>query len=308
MTRTDRPLANDFITEVCHRWQAHRVLRKLYLSEKVKAEYDLSRAKFTGSANHQHSHRFGAEFGGRFHKAICLHSVAIASRKLAIASQFSGPDQEEDVFQTVFDLWNKKSVVDEWGNDAEPSIQDKLDCLEVFDFLYLFVTTRLFVTEFPSWTGAIMNEWQFAGHALDTNPQAAQLLEICLLYGRWTLSPTDLAGLMSRGNDTPRLSWPVDKHRYLALRGAFDRGTPTDLDVVSQTERWSMVRAVVGSNERGDCFDTSTPCWWDRLRQLVGSPFQPNFLERTLWKLRRGDQRDKVYLYLLQTEIREELF
>ena len=298
---TGQALTDKFVTEVCQRWEVHRIFRDLYLNQAVSKEYDMFRAIFTKSVifprlpapglpmlrtvlrSGKHSRHFGPEFSGRFHKALCIHSIAIESRKLAVATNFTSANSEDTIASKVFEIWNKDVVIDASGNTIMLHLQDKLDCIEVFDFLYLFVLKKLLpLNNVMSWVDANSSEWIFSEICYGDE----EIWETLLGYSRWALAPKDLAELLAWGYDKSQLNYPIDKHSYLVLRGTFDMGIPSNLDWFSYTERWSMVRGLLENNFDGDVFEASNPCWWDRFRETTGSPFDPNFLEEALLTIR----------------------
>ena len=210
--------------------------------------------------------------------------MAVESRKQAVGTNFISTDSEETVANHVFDMWNKKMVIDKWGDQHTLELQDKLDCVEVFDFFYLFVLKKLLPqNSTQAWIDAISSEWLF-NDFYENDPDNSESWETFLTYCRWALPPKDLVDLVVRRKDKSQPDFPTDKHQYLTLQGTFDIGIPSNLCWISYTERWSMVQGLLDV-EVWHRFETTTPCWWDRLRQTIGSPFQPDFFEKALSKI-----------------------
>ena len=100
-----------------------------------------------------------AGFTARFHRNLGLLSVANASRNLATLSRNEGlwshehpNDLTEATTTKVFNSWSKNSVI-VVGDIIILNSCTILDCLEVFDFIYLFLLKEaLPLDNLDSWT------------------------------------------------------------------------------------------------------------------------------------------------------------
>ena len=158
--RLDKTFTDESVEEIALRWQRSRVLRDCYQDDKVYTEYVRFRTALMSaptasdtwsisepgctlpSSRQQRTARYGAVFNARFHKALCLHSIAIASHRLARATNRPVIGSKPDIEQLALDFWDKTSIV-VGGKETTLTIQEKVDCLEVFDFLHMLVLRRL---------------------------------------------------------------------------------------------------------------------------------------------------------------------
>lgn len=157
---------------------------------------------FTGFTLLEHTERLQVEAQGfdeafveRFHKAICLQSLAVKGRSLALATATTNgmlPRIGDDDCQ--FWPYPCSSII--IGGVVVPQmLQDKVDRLEVFDLIYHFVLGKLFsVDKLSQWVKYCSGMWMFDEYTYSDSVggpgSRAELLE----YLRYHLSPIDIAG------------------------------------------------------------------------------------------------------------------
>lgn len=213
MTATD-----EIIGEIVSRWRQSRLLRQLYLDDVVAKEFQHFRVRFAAklsaesraaivepglmkSSQPHQSHHFGHDFKARFHKSLCLHSMAIANRDIgkavAVNESLLHPHDYKDcsdrISTNVCNLWSKNSVI--VGGEKRPlSLDTRFDCLEVFDFLYLFLLKKIVSRDrFEEWLVDDLGEWPYPPMSDDNNINSWHFwLQRC----RRTLQPHDLLDLI----------------------------------------------------------------------------------------------------------------
>lgn len=299
MTATD-----EAIGKIALRWRQLRLLRQLYLDDVVAQEFRHFRAQFAlvpsaqaraaivepgvvKSSQSKQSHHFGLDFKARFHKSLCLHSMAIASRNIAKAGVLdpSRPpyphhlkDLSDQTTTDVCELWTKTSVVI-GGEKRSLSLETRLDCLEVFDFLYLFLLKKVIPFDrLEDWLRRASEDWPYAWMSDESNGPWYYFLNHC----RWTLQPLDLVDLIKNQAWTADAFYPQDKIEYIRVRSFFDLGTAYEGDWYSGLERFSMVHALLPGSTHYLYENTEDGCWWDMVRLDIGPPFQPEYTSKFL--------------------------
>ena len=301
---TKKALTDEMINEISLRWREFRHLRELYLDEQISKEFQSYRANFASedlsweeraaivepgiikssepTTALEQSRRFDPEFKARFHKCLCLQSIAIVGRALATASS----DQRlypidnpvaKDIAKIVSDIWCKEAVIVD-GAAKALSLNVKIDCLEVFDFLYMFLIRKIMPLEqLDPWTEKDVDSGPYSYDMEESFMREGPADSIdrwysLMDYSRWRLQPEDLVDLIRGQAWKTSLSYPQDKSLYMRVRGMFDDGSHGDMDWYSCFERSSMV-GVLRSDHKFRMFDSENPCWWDQIRIKIGSPF-----------------------------------
>lgn len=297
---------NAEIQEIVVRWRHFSFLRRLYADENVIKEFESFRAAFASGLTPEEgpiivlpgldnatveasrinkvrsmqNSRFAGDFKARFHKVLCLDSMAIIGLHFAKISTVSptAPEpkpEDPDVAEMIEHLWIKEDSV-AGGETTEFGLETQLDGLEVFDFLYMFLLRKILPYQsLASWigndTGDHPFEWRVAGvtNALEL-PEWYSFLQHC----RKALQPDDLVGLIENRTWAGWHNGPPNKSMYMRVHGIFERGDQNDLgfDWNRDFERWSMVRGVYATVEE-PFPDAEDPCWWDDVRLRLGSPF-----------------------------------
>lgn len=311
-------LTEKTIHDIAMRWQDLKYLRDLYLDDLLSKEFDLFRARFTSEnllrdtsativepgfvklssamSRIENSRGFDRNFKARFHQSLCLHSIAIISRSIAVASGDQGvssdnpePDEDfnedvaQDIVHTVAGLWVKASV-GIGGKQTISSLETQIDCLEVFDFLYLFLIRKLLPLEqLGSWTERNVNDWPYALSGPEIKMESWYFF---ILHAGFSLQPADLAHLIRERAWSPSGNYPQDKSIYMRVRGMFDSGNAGVIDWYSDFDRISMVGALQSGRQMAPPTNEHLPCWWDQVRLRSGRPFQAGFQSRYLSKLR----------------------
>ncbi|CAF9936941.1 MAG: hypothetical protein ALECFALPRED_007013 [Alectoria fallacina] len=303
-------LTKEEIQKIVIRWKHFSFLRGLYVDDDVFKEFDRFRAAFASGltpeqgativspgfdhasveASHRHrvpKNRFAGDFKARFHKILCLHSMAIIGLHFAkistVEPMATKPKPgEPDVAEMIDHLWIKEDAT-AGGKTTEFDPGTQVDGLEVFDFLYMFLLRKILPYQtLEFWLGNDIGdypfEWRVAGvpNALEL-PEWYSFMHQC----RQVLQPDDLRGLIQSRAWAAWQNGPPLQSMYMRVRGMFEHGDQNDLgfDWDRDFERCVMVRALSFADE-----DLSTgvedPCWWDLLRLRLGSPF----LEGSVYK------------------------
>ena len=303
-------LSDNEIDDIVKRWRRLKLLQRLYLDTQVSEEFEAWRSAFvsdlsagaraeilkpgiTTSGNaasiQEQSQRYGPEFKGRFHKSLCLNTIAVASLQLAkTCRQVLGDGLEleldEDVGTAVSDLWTRSRIFVN-GSAKDLDVCTKADTLEVFDFLYMFLLPKMvhnFEWKMDLWNCGNADNWPLeCGYHEKTGGVAGskqgwyELLEDC----RQCLQPSDLVDLIQHRTWTS--PYPHDKSVYLSQRGMFEGGENEFIDWHTYFERSPIVGGLLPmSDEIFGYQGTELPNWWDRVRLIVGSPFGEGFEDK----------------------------
>ena len=314
---TGDEITDEVINGVVTRWQQSKYLQNLYLDDLVSREYELFRARFVSQLSEAAKGRIVEPtliqsstisqdvhspfkvsptqkrpaqrglpredllpgFKGSFHQSLCLHSMAVGSRKIARVLM----GEEDGIIDRLIDLWAKKSVTIK-GDCIPLSDNTKLQCLEVFDFLYLFLLKKAFPLEhLDLWTSANRNDWPYDTMIEDPESTDTERWYSFLTWARWSLQPHDFCDLVKNCENS---DYPADKHMYMRERGLFDFGPRSNWDLFNCFEKFSMLDGLLpgASHMMASPHDNphEEPCWWDHVRVWTGSPFHTDFLAKYL--------------------------
>lgn len=284
------------INEICTRWQKIRFLRELYQDSAVFAEFEDFRCHFLTartvrdtysivSPGFQHnvsttqafsgtSDSYGDYFWANLHKTLCLHSLAIATRKLAKATELDGLNvSKADIELTACYAWAKEKLP---GVYSVLSPELRIQALETWDFIYYFLLRKLVPPK-------ILSDWIMAcpedsllqecdgSPAFDHSERWSYFMNLF----RWILHPKDVVAAIAAKAWEPESSFAPDKERFMAMRGAFDEEAVGDMDWYTFHKRQWCVNAL----GRGDCEPPGDErsSWWDQHRMRNGSPFHLSF-------------------------------
>lgn len=299
------------IQRIVVRWKHFSFLRRLYADDNVFQEFvsfheastsgltpeeganivspglsnDIIHTSHVNEVKSMQKDRFAGDFKARFHKILCLHSMAILAIHLAKISTAapapttSEPTQAEtDVAEKIDHLWIKESVL-AGGKTTEFDLDTQLDGLEVFDFLYLFLLRKIVPYQrLADWIGNDAGEHPFEWN-VDGVPNALGLAEWYSLMRLCckVLLPDDLAVLIKNRTWATPYSYPANKSMYLRFRGTFEHGDQNELgfDWSVDFERFTMVRALCTTSQYS-IMEAEKPLWWDHLRSRLVSPFLKN--------------------------------
>lgn len=131
----------------------------------------------------------------RFHKALCLNSLAARARSLALATttDHGVTPLIGDKDRQYWPLPNCSMIIG--GKVIVQSLQDKVDRLEVFDLIYHFILGKVLPKDkLNQWLQDCSATWMFEGYfptdELTRNASRCELTA-CL---RYCLSPEDIGG------------------------------------------------------------------------------------------------------------------
>lgn len=313
---TDRTLADEEIDHIAARWRQFGFLRDLYRDQSVSREFGSYRAQFaldlkaeeraaivepgitkSGSFCQQLTPDSLAysEFKARFYKTLCIQSIATSSLIFAKATIDQIPNYAHPpnvvgqiIANTTVNAWSKDMIV-VGGEQIEPSENDRLWSLEVFDFLYMFLLKKVMpLAKLDSWIDEHWDDWPYerlGGPSERTTEQTINSWNTFINHCRWTLQPSDLVDLIQNKSWSTGSEYPQDKIRYMRQRGMFDLGADGGMDFYSQFTRPTIVESLHPSDTSLPLLDEETPVWWDQVRVNSGSPFAPGFRSRYLGEL-----------------------
>lgn len=316
---TDRTLTDAEVERTAARWRQFGFLRDLYRDQSMRGEFESYRAQFASNLNVEaravivepgvtepgsfclqlapNSLAY-SEFKARFYKTLCLHSIATSSLIFAKATidQLRNDSHPPNlvgniIANTTFGAWAKEMIV-VGGEQIQPSQNDRLWSLEVFDFLYLFLLKKVIpLTKLDSWIHEQLEQWPYERWWYRANPDERTLEDtvdswnLFIADCRWVLQPSDLVELIRNKSWSTRSEYPRDKTQYMRLRGMFDMGSEGDMDFYSAFTRSSIVDSLDPSTASIPPWENELPTWWDQVRANSGSPFAPGFRSRYLGEL-----------------------
>ena len=309
-------LTDGDVDAITLRWRRMGFLRDLYLDDILYKEFELFRSLFaatlpeevrkllvepglvrssTAQCRLMQSRQYGHGFKARFYKSLCVHSIAIATLQLTKIPPESNSFQVRNRYETFIDdflsTWIKHRITLR-GKTITTNWEVKLDCLEVFDFLYLFLLRKVLPFEsLDSWTYKDATTWPYIGGTLErpgrseADPGRIKEWYNLLERSRWVLSPRDIFDLIKHEVWYTDSTFPWDKSTYMRDRGMFHLTVSDGPEFSSMYTRILMVNQFI-SKPYEQCTETEQPCWWDRVRVKCGSPFLPGavlkFLDETI--------------------------
>lgn len=278
-------LTDKLLADICHRSHQAHSLARLYLDKTLAAEYEKFRYDSLSISKQQEvatciqlgvdasrfdtpsvglSNHYSRDFKARFAKAICLHALTVASHKHARASKVLTSDEQEKVVDAVISVWYKQF-------DDIP-LQCKLDCLEVYDFLYIFILTKIVHPEsLEIWCRDSMDIWD--------EPNEPILIQWLIVVGHFAhgLQPHDFLKLVLGGSWLPDAKYPSDRKKYMLERGIIENIIDGNMDWWTSFGKVAMVRAVDSNPRQWVNVADEWAAWWEKARYEAGSPFSRNF-------------------------------
>ena len=287
--------SHDVVLEICTRWQKTRILFELYQHPILFAEFEKFRHHFptadtaektfsivdpgfegiipTTQYLQDSTASYGNDFKSKFHRTLCLHSLAITTRKLAKATA-STTVPKDDIVQIACNAWAKEEVPGLYSNLSTKTLTETL---ETWDFIYHFLLRKTFPPNvLTDWIMAcadddVMLQDHEGKLVEDINGRWPYLMNLF----RWTLHPQDVALAIAAEPWKPTSSFAPDKPKFLADKGAYDDGAIDDMDWYTFHERQISVDTLGMGDTRSAAQEERSQ--WDRYRMTSGSPFNLNF-------------------------------
>ena len=300
---TDTPLTDVEVEGISIRWQKLGILRDLYLDEAISKDFEKYKLQFVSKgarypidekspelvAERNPNHNYAPDFKARFHRSLCLHSIALAARSHAVywsGHEEDDPSIEERLFNLVDDLWAKGDIV---LNGRFVQIKDYAQCdgIEIFDFVYYFLLEK--VVPFSALESRTTQDAdRFIYNGLESWSSLLARL-------RLALQPLDIVDLVKHKTWRAESNIPADIMRKLYEREHFDFvQEPWGVDC--HTRYWAIdaihQRLCSGSYECPGCEADGKPCLWDELRIKLGSPFSPGFRKKLDLEVSRVELAD----------------
>ncbi|KAL9620304.1 MAG: hypothetical protein Q9160_005203 [Pyrenula sp. 1 TL-2023] len=151
----------------------------------------------------------------RFYQAVTGLWVQIEALRLMSISRYKRASQRNVRFEEVRDLWQDNKI---------RCLQESLDMLEVYDFIYGFILRKILhpADSYPSWA----EQKHGAGRYLRAHvPPRASLHEgwyKFVIDARMCLRPSHIIELFALHKWNTSGSWPVNKTVYLRTTGFYD--------------------------------------------------------------------------------------
>lgn len=243
-------LSEQQVWDIVARWQGLRPLQNLYLDPVISSKYTKSLCVTENNAPQKTEildilglARYGKENGhsnseicvfspsetGRFYTVLTRYWVAIESLKLAQQCHYRLQSTENKAFEEVTALWLQRS-----------GLQESLEVLEVFDFVYGFLCQHTNCSDPDSFTDWIHEEdwmddqeeeWAFFVKSIRLVLNPADMLELLLFTSLW-----------GEKTSSPSQTWSKEiKTDYLRVRGFFGSGflgQVTTADVGETPDTW----------------------------------------------------------------------
>ena len=230
--RSAKSLSNQVLDEICSRWQKTRFFRNFQLdSQHLHYEYELLRSVSGLHLSDDDSHEvdtdppfssinldrtrvtdsFEGSFIERFHKALCLQSIANVSRRLAMATKTTDGDVPR-IGMMFFEYWSWEGYFTISGHQIDPTVQDKVEQLEIMDLVYYFMLDKLLPARtLDSWILQCRETWLIDGtNALDYETSEYDR-SVFLDYLRLNLSPEDIVDMVVHRSWDADSDFPHDK-------------------------------------------------------------------------------------------------
>ncbi|KAI9735981.1 MAG: hypothetical protein M1834_001447 [Cirrosporium novae-zelandiae] len=237
---TANDLTDEYVWDIVCRWQALRVLQDLYRDRSIHLTYCKSVFPYTTGLDSEEALSkmcakegplslpnvsettsaetaklpFSFQETQRFYKALTAHWLAIETLRLSRTSFYDTSSERPRRFDEVELLWR---------DCHDRTLQETLDILEVYDFVYGFLVRKIFadVAHTYSWVEG-RDEMLFYVELLNNIPRYRDwyffVKDACTF-----LPPTNIIELLllSTWGSSDR-SYPQNKPRYLHMLGFFD--------------------------------------------------------------------------------------
>jgi hypothetical protein len=174
---------------------------------------------------------FSSSETGRFYKALTGYWIAMESLKLAQQCRYRLQSTENETYDRVAAMWCQRL-----------DLQESLDVLEVFDFVYGFLCQHIDGVNLDSFTNWIDEDWRSINEPLDRE-------RAWFLKNIWVaLNPADVLELLHFTSlwrehaDSREQIWSKAIRRdYLRMRGFFNTSFPGHVlisDVGESPDTW----------------------------------------------------------------------
>ncbi|KAL9592147.1 MAG: hypothetical protein Q9179_007011 [Wetmoreana sp. 5 TL-2023] len=292
--KVGRPVTDADVTMILRRWKQHGSLRRLY--KKLLHEFDaahlgegleLKSILHTSLCDNEDFQtlalqRFDEDFKVLFHHALCLVTVAVILRQLAMSIRWSHEFDQKVVYFVALGAWARVPVKFPDSRLIFPGVETLMDtdtrveCIEVFDFLYGYLLPEFIpVRNFDTWTAICWN-----ANAIRTERPEGSFRTALSHH----IYPSDIADLIEHIAVKKDWHYPVDKPAYLAERGYWDIArmvTDIDYDWWGPFQRFPMIRAIgampLGTSVTQKSLMDEHWAYFDGRRKLLGSPFLADY-------------------------------
>lgn len=331
---THEKVTDEDIETIVLRWQQMKQLRELYLDANISGEFNRLRTELIPvSAIHntvrrarlakpglatpgittisvlpsrvRESRKYTSDFKTRFYKALVLHSMAVAASRLGRAA--SSPDSFiwrcHPFIKVAIDLWNKRSLFI-GGRTIDLNLTDRLDGLEIYDFLYSFLLSKLMPGhQLDAWMKLDLSTPPQTRGDKTHNQHCIHKWHELLFNSQRVLLPLDLVDLIrKRAWSSEAMFPPQDRSTYMLVRGMFDDHFESDIGWYKYHQRCAMLR-VLRPEWRSEDSELDEPCWWDLVRMRSGSPFLPEAIARFPAELLRVEADELAERNLVSREL-----
>lgn len=209
------------------RWQSLRILQRLYTHPEINSRYIASPC-ITGEADPHNvkmidilelasskrispTMALSAPEAARFYKSLIRNWVAVETHKLARQCRYPLQSIANKTWDTVTQVWQQRK-----------DLQEGLDVLEVFDFVYGFLCLHIDGVDVASF-----EDWAEEPFLSPNEPPSS--MRGFFIKNLWlTLNPADVLELLfftsfwRQQKGSPTQTWSrAEKRNYLRMRGFF---------------------------------------------------------------------------------------
>ena len=209
-------------------------------------------------------------FRSRFCKAVCLQAIATTALSVARTSRFLDDEAGDLVCDNMVDIFTQQ--LDDICESASPlSWQERLECIEVRDFLYTFLLSKIVPLQaIESWWVDTEDYWLIAD---GPNEPFHGPWGYTLANFRQSLTPYDILDLVVGQSWDPDKAYPPDKTAYIYTLGIMEDGPDHPYDWFTVFGRLELSQRVDPKHRvPKNCMEH--PTRWDYARVQVGSPFK----------------------------------
>jgi hypothetical protein len=269
MPMLEGELTSEAVWEIVCRWHTIRLLFVLYCDSSIQAAFSRSAISSWYDEEARKDEEFAREMPlpvpsgascqaftrlstaqrqrsyQRFYKAVIAHWVAVEMLWFAKVQVYESPRQCDEIFKHVWDLWI----------DNQRPLQEKIDIVEVVDFVWNFLGRKNFsVSSIPDWLDGEGERFQrkYLDEYETEESNWAFFAECVTQY----LRPSNIIELLLLSTLPLKRCWSFHQPSYLRRLGFFDveEGViAEDTDDSVKAEVHFPLNAVDLDVERGIC-------------------------------------------------------
>ena len=180
-------------------------------------------------------------FRSRFCKAVCLLVIVTSALSQARSSQFLTEEAGSSVYCKMLAVWTQH-FEDVCEGTSPLSWRERLECMEVRDFLYTYLLSKIIPPQaIESWWADTKDYW--IGGDSPNEPFQRQW-NYTLQHFRQCLTLYDILDLVLGQSQDPSNAYPSDKTTYLYTLGIIEIGPFDDYDWFTEFGRCNLSQDV----------------------------------------------------------------